>query len=120
MIFDPRSREAVDSLAERVVIFARRAPIGENQQIAARNPDPRAHRLAALQFIHQLRNAINQDVLVIDCRKALHARHDLKPVAIMLVTPDAGFRFLRQGIEGMFLALAVDCAGTKKILARLA
>lgn len=61
--------------------------------------DARADRVLAFQLLHQLRNAVNQDVLVVDRRDALDARNDLQPVAVMLVFPNRGFRFFRKGAK---------------------
>ncbi len=98
---DTGAGKAIHRLAQRVIVFSGRSAIGENQQIIARNAHTLAHRLIPLQLFHQLRNAVNQDVLVVDGREALDARDDLQPVAVMLISANRGFRFLRKGVKGM-------------------
>ena len=95
----PASRSM--ALHEGVIVFAGRAAIGEDQQIMAGDTDAMADRLLPLQLFHHLRNAVNQDVLVVDGRQALDARDDLQPIAVMLISANRGFRFLRKRVERM-------------------
>jgi hypothetical protein len=80
-----RPRKSVDCLAERIV-FTRGSAVREKQQVMAVDTHAGTDRLATSLFPHELRNAIDQDVLIVDRRKSLEARSDLDPVAIMLVT----------------------------------
>jgi hypothetical protein len=82
---DARAREAVDCLAQSIVIASRGSTVGENQQILACDPDTLAHSLFSFQLLHDLGDAIAQDVLFVDRREAPGTRDDLNPVAVMLV-----------------------------------
>src|SRR5579872_5315941 len=66
-----RAGQTVDRLAEGIVIAARSAAIRKHEQVVARNLHALADFLVALQLFHDLRDAVDQDVLVVDGRKAL-------------------------------------------------
>jgi hypothetical protein len=83
---DPRPGEAVNSLLQRPVILAGRSAVDEDQQLARVDPHPLPNGLTVLELLHKLRDAIDQDVLVIDRRQALDTRRNLQPVSIMLIS----------------------------------
>jgi hypothetical protein len=61
----------------------------------------RRDHLATLQLGHDLADAIDQDILVIDRRQALDAGGDFQPVIAVAIALDGGFRLLGQRIERM-------------------
>ncbi len=63
--------------------------------------DPRRDNFAALELGHDLADAIDQDVLVIDRGQPLDAGGDLQPVVAVAVALDRGLGLLRQRIERM-------------------
>jgi len=60
----------------------------------AGDPQALANRFASLEFFHDLRNAIDQNVLVVDRCQALDAWDDFQPTAIVLVASDLGLGLL--------------------------
>jgi hypothetical protein len=98
---DPCPSKSINRFAESVIVAARGAPVGEDEQIIARNSHSLAHALVPLELLHDLRDAIDQDVFVVNGRKALGARDDFKPVAVMLIPPNLDIPFFRKRIEGM-------------------
>ena len=96
-----RSCETINRFDKGVIVTSRGSAIREHKQVIARDADALPYRFFSLQLLHDLRNAIDQDVLVVDRRKAFDARHDLQPVSVMLVFPNRGIWFLRKREEGM-------------------
>lgn len=91
--------KAFDRLAGRRVALAGGTAVRQREQVVRRNLHALADRLAALLLFHQLRDAVEQDVLVVDGREPLDARGDLEPVAVVLVDALDTVRLFRQRVE---------------------
>ena len=98
---DPCAFQPVQRIHQRHVFPPAGAAIGKDQQLMRVDADPRRDDLAALELGHDLADAIDQDVLVIDRGQPLDAGGDLQPVVAVAVALDRGLGLLRQRIERM-------------------
>ena len=91
---DPGPLKAIHCIEERLILAPAGAPVREDQQLVRVDPDAGRDLLSPLQLRHDLTDAVDQNVLIIDCRKTFDAWRNFKPVAAVSVPLDGGLRLL--------------------------
>lgn len=87
---DPRSFEAVQCIEKGLILTAACSPVGENQQFPRVDPDPRRNLFSLLQLRHNLADAVDQNILVVDRGETFDARRYFKPILTARITDRGG------------------------------
>ena len=93
---DARAGQPVECVFNPLIDDAARVPVRGDQQIVRRDPDDLADGLATVLGVHQLRNAVDQDVLIEDRRQPLRRRMDFDDGVALTVAQRPHFRARRQ------------------------
>ena len=92
---NPCAAQALEGVLETPVRIAARFPVGPNKKIVRVEMERLRQWLAGILFRHQLGNAINQNVLVIDRSQAPNAGGNFHSHVFVLISQHAGIRFRR-------------------------
>ena len=98
---DAGAREPLERFLEAAIGVARGFAVGRHKQVMRAQMQPAADRSAGIQRRHQLADAIDQDVLVMDRGQPLDAWRDLDLHIVMGIAQDAPIGARRQRKNGM-------------------
>ena len=87
---DRGSTQTLKGFDKGLVVFATCAAIGEDQKLMGIDTDARVDLFASVQLRHQLRDCVDQQILVVDRCEALHRGRDLEPVIAVAILADRG------------------------------
>ena len=108
LVLDAAAAQPQQRILDRPVVLAALRPVGKFQHVGRVEDDPAGGCLTIVEAMHDLGDGVDQEILVVDGRQALHRRRDLQGIAIaVLVAADFQIRLLRQREEGV-LHLLLD------------
>ena len=84
---DGGAAQAGEGVCEQAIAFTACLAVCCHKQIIGLQAQLAAWLLAIIDLGHELRNAINQNVLVVDRRQAFARGDDLQDVAVVLIAP---------------------------------
>lgn len=98
---DPCARQSLERRTKRDIVFPSRSAVREDKQIVSRYANPRTDGLIISDSVHQLRNAIQKNVLVVNRGQPQHAGSDFNVFTVVFVPTHLCVRGLRKREERM-------------------